>query len=300
VLKDSKYFLRLVDAYVMGHDGLGNSLYNNRMQWRQDSGPDASYHAQIAKDLEALVTAGSGAQRQRLQAVAGGLEGEALQAATRSIFSAEDLSMVRMLANMKQKGDNPDPWAVVGGDTTQTRAANAAALAAWMQDMAPRILAETAAVWQREHERAVASGDEDAIRAVRTDAHRIATTVAAADIYDSVGAKAMLQPPARVVEVMDESGRTRLVDQRLSAEDHLADLRRGIEADRQRRQRLLDQIEARQQELRRRYPPDQELSEADRVAVQSGMRAIYESVLGHAELQDVDNPAPWLMFWMRR
>ncbi|TVQ85504.1 MAG: hypothetical protein EA400_15585 [Chromatiaceae bacterium] len=300
VLKDSKYFLRLVDAYVMGHDGLGNSLYNNRMQWRQDSGPDASYHAQIAKDVEALVTAGSGAQRQRLQAVAGGLEGEALRAATRSVFSAEDLPMVRLLAGMKQKGDNPDPWAVVGGDTPETRAANAAALAAWMQDMAPRILAETAAVWQREHERAVASGDEDAIRAVRTDAHRIATTVGAADIYDSVGAKAMLQPPVRVREVTDESGRTRLVEQRLSTEEHLADLRRGIEADRQRRQRLADEIETRQQELRRRYPPDRELSEADRAGLEIGMRAIYEGVLGRAELQDVDNPAPWLMFWMRR
>jgi hypothetical protein len=300
VLKDSKYFLRLVDAYLMGHDGLGNALYNNRMHWRQDSGPDASYHAQIAKDVEALVTAGSGDQRQRLEAVAGGLEGEALEAARRSVFSAEDLPMVWLLADIKQKGDHPDPWALIGGDTPEARAAKATALAAWMQEMAPRILAETAAVWQREHERAVASGDEDAIRAVRTDAHRIATTVAAADIYDSVGAKAMLQPPARVVEATDESGRTRLVDQRLSAEEHLAELRRGIEGDRRRRQRLLDEIDARHEELRRRYPPTEEMSDADRAAVQAEMRAIYEDVLVGAELEDEDNPAPWLLFWMRR
>lgn len=300
VLKDSKYFLRLVDAYVMGHDGLGNALYNNRMQWRQDSGADASYHAQIAKDVEALVTAGSGEQRQRLQAVAGDLEGEALRAATRSVFSAEDLPMVRLLAGMKQKGENPDPWALIGGDTPETKAANAAALAAWMQDMAPRILAETAAVWQREHQRAVASGDEEAIRAVRADAHRIATTVAAADIYDSVGAKAMLQPPARMLDVRDESGRTRMLEQRLSAEDHLADLRRGIEADRRRRQRLLDEIAVRQDEVRRRYPPADEMTDVDRAAAEAEVKAIYEGVLGRAELEDMDNPAPWLMFWMRR
>jgi len=302
VLKDSKYFLRLVDAYLMGHDGLGNALYNNRMQWRQDSGPDASYHAQIAKDVEALVAAGGGGERERLEAAAaaGGLDGEALAAARRSIFTADDLPMVRLLADMKQKGANPDPWALIGGDSPEAKAANATALAAWMQEMGPRILAETAAVWQREHERTLATGDEDAIRAVRTDARRIATTVAAADIYDSVGARAMLQPPARIVEVADESGRTRLVDQRLTAEEHLAELRRGIDADRRRRQRLLDEIAAKQQELQQRYPPADEMTDADRAAVQAEMKAIYDRVIVRAELEDQDNPGPWLMFWMRR
>jgi hypothetical protein len=110
----------------------------------------------------------------------------------------------------------------------------------------------------------------------------------------------MLQPPARIVEVVDESGQTRLADQRLTAEEHLAELRRGIEADRRRRQRLLDEIAAKQQELQQRHPPAEEMTDADRAAVQAEMQAIYDRVIVRAELEDQDNPGPWLMFWMRR
>ena len=300
ILSDSKYFLRLVDAYLMGHDGLGNRLYNNRMQWRQETGPDSSYHLQIAKDVEALVIAGGGSESQRLTAVAGGLEGEALETARRSMFTEADLPFVKLLAEMKLKGEHPDPWSLIQGDTPEAKAANASQLAGWMQEMAPRILAETAAVWQSEHERAMASGDADAIRVVRTDAHRIATTSAAARIYDVVGAKALLQPPARVVERQDESGRTRLVDQRLDKEEHVAALRRGIEADRERRQQLLDEIATRQAEVRRRYPPEEQMTDADRVAVRSEMEAVFNLVQGRAQNVDEDSPATWLLFWLRR
>jgi hypothetical protein len=300
VLKDSKYFLRLVDAYLMGHDGLGNELYNNRMQWRQREGPDASYHAQIAKDVEALVDRDNPQAAERLRSAAGGLEGEALEAGRRSIFTTDDLKFVRLLAEIKQKGKNADPWALLGGDTPEAKATAAAELAAWMQDKGPQILAETAAVWQTEHERARAGGDEVEIRAVRTDAQRIATTAAAADIFDVVGAKSMLHPPARVEERVDENGDRRFVDVRLSKEEHLVELRRGIEADRQRRQRLLDEIAARQAEVRRRYPPEEEMTDADRAAAKAEMEAIYNTVQGREQNIDEDNAAHWVMFWLRR
>ncbi|MCB1122385.1 MAG: hypothetical protein KJT03_12605, partial [Verrucomicrobiae bacterium] len=42
-LGKTKYFIRLVDAYEIGHDQ-GNQIYNTRIERKQDTGEDTSYH----------------------------------------------------------------------------------------------------------------------------------------------------------------------------------------------------------------------------------------------------------------
>lgn len=123
-LGKTKYFIRLVDAFIMGDED-GNDLYNNRMQERGKNREYTSYHYRIFTDAEALVN---------LQKSQG----------KPPSFSDDDLKMIQRIARMKMKGDFSSPWKVFEGEgiSESNYVEEAHKTMAWMRDRGPYMIAK--------------------------------------------------------------------------------------------------------------------------------------------------------------
>lgn len=125
-LAKTKYFIRLIDAYEIGHDQ-GNKIYNDRINQRQKTGDDASYHLQIYNDAVKMVAAQASSD-------------------PNNVITAADLPMIKRIAQMKMKGDFDSPWKVIEaeGYTEDAAIAEAHKTMEWMRVAAPKILAKLA------------------------------------------------------------------------------------------------------------------------------------------------------------
>jgi len=187
VLKKTKYFIRLVDAYIISH-ARGNRYYNEeRIKAKRSQGEDASYHWQIAKETERLMRAGA------------------------TVFDDGDLEVVRWMAQMKMKGDNPTPFDVLGDDDAGV--AKGLRMVERMHDLAPKLLAATAQVYDEEVAATVQGGSADERQAAYADAHRKASTVRKVLETDSFGALALMTPKA-----VRDGDRTHILDEAAHAE----------------------------------------------------------------------------------
>lgn len=179
-LGKSKYFLRLVDAYLIAHeDGsvTGNDLYNTRLQ-RVGEGDDASYHWQIWRDTEALMQAEA--------------EGR-----TQTAFSTEDRAFIRRLAEMKMKGRHATPLEALAREGIAGDAATAEAerMIGRMRELTPLLLAHTAHQWDASKRAALSGDDPTARNRAFAEVGRTLSTMRNVMELDDYGAVAMMAAP---------------------------------------------------------------------------------------------------------
>ncbi|NNF16856.1 MAG: hypothetical protein HKN70_08905, partial [Gammaproteobacteria bacterium] len=186
-MSKTKYFIRLIDAYVMSHPE-GNKLYNSRLERRADKGENASYHWQIYKDVETLLANGES-----------------------TVFNQPgDKDLVEFMAKMKMKGTNPTPWAVLGdGPEAEARAIR---LLERMRELTPVILASTAQTYHDEVQDIVKNGTRAQRKEAVSNQYRMASTVRKVLEFDDFGATPMMVPKA----VTNKDGSIRV----LSREEH--------------------------------------------------------------------------------
>ena len=128
-LAKTKYFIRLIDAYEIGHEA-GNKHYNNRIQNKPADGvesDDASYHLQIYNDAVKMVA-------------------EQDSGDPRNVITKADLPMIERIAKMKMKGKYATPFDVIEseGFTGEAAIAEAHKTMEWMRDTAPKVLSRLA------------------------------------------------------------------------------------------------------------------------------------------------------------
>ncbi len=190
-LGKTKYFLRLLDAYLIAHPK-GNEAYNARLGNRAETGEDASYHRQIYKELAAL-------------------GGDA------DLLEPGDLKMIEQMSRMKMKGENPTPWDAMEGSGSD-KVAQAHDMMAMMERLTAKIVARTSAVAMDDLEALKSSGDAAALQERMADSQRLLSTMANTLSLDSDLATVMMIPPADVtkrerggwkIEPIDEAEHTR-------------------------------------------------------------------------------------------
>ena len=176
VLKKTKYFIRLIDAYTMSHEH-GNKLYHKRLENRKSKGDDASYHWQIYKDVENMINGGH-----------------------KTIFNKGDLEIVKAMAKMKMKGDNPSPFDAIGDDKKGIE--YGVAMVARMEELAADILAATAQVHLDETLAIVKNGSDAEKKKGASDQFRMASTRRKIYEAESFGTESMGTPKLKVVKKM--------------------------------------------------------------------------------------------------
>jgi len=324
VLKNSKYFIRLVDAYLISHAEVGNFLYNEkRLERRAETGDDASYHKQIFKDAEMMVRILADPNqpdvREHLppswiplsdgERTARAAE---LQATTR--INSDDLEFIGWMADLKMKGVNPDPWEVIPGNRPEDKVENALRLLDWMHDKAPEMIADTGQSWQVWYEEAMRSGDSERQQVARADARRIGTVILNRQEKDAYGPQAMMSPP--VTRVVSADPVTTVVsedpdvpaDPRAPAayeykgyEQHRDEIRERMEISRDRRAALKAPIAAAIAAAKAEYRPDEYLSNGRRRTLEEHIKgAIFAVQSADAVQEEEGEPFEWVYFWFRR
>ena len=182
-LKKTKYFIRLIDAYMISHDQ-GNDLYHERMSHRKDEGDDASYHWQIYKDAERLIKGGK-----------------------KTIFDQPgDLEMIKAMAEMKMKGKNPSPLDVFRNGPEgekkgmEERIKEGIKMVARMEKLAAGIMAHTAQVHLDETLKIAKSGSPEERRSGFSDQMRMASTSRKIGEVDDIGSKPLMMPKAEIIK----------------------------------------------------------------------------------------------------
>jgi len=182
VLKKTKYFIRLIDAYVISHEQ-GNTLYHKRVENRKEEGDDASYHWQIYKDVENLVNNGH-----------------------KTVFDKPgDIQIIKDMAKMKMKGKNPSPFDVLGDDVEGIN--QGIKMVARMEELAASILASTAQVHLDETLEIVKSGSEAQKKRGVSDQFRMASTLRKIFESDNFGTESLAT--SKVKAVVQEDGTTK-------------------------------------------------------------------------------------------
>ena len=183
VLSKSKYFIRLIDAYVISHDQ-GNELYHKRIKNKNKSDDDASYHWQIFKDVKGMI------------------DGE-----HETLFSRPgDLEIIEAMARMKMKGNITSVWDVLGDGPEGIKRAEA--MVARMEELAPDILAYTAEVNMKETIDIATRGTEAERRAAFAGQLREASTYKKISESLEFGSKPLMIPKVRWIE---KEGKKQLV-----------------------------------------------------------------------------------------
>ncbi|MBU2455022.1 MAG: hypothetical protein KJ668_17075, partial [Proteobacteria bacterium] len=179
VLKKTKYYIRLIDAYVISHDK-GNDLYHDRIQHKNESRQDASYHWQIFKDVETLINEGHP-----------------------TLFNQPgDLEMVRDMALMKMKGDNPSPFDVIGHGSDGIE--KGIKMVARMEQLLPDIMARMAQVHHDETMELSRTGSNAQKRSAAADQMRQASIAKARHLRDTLGSEAMMVSKVMMIQQGDK------------------------------------------------------------------------------------------------
>lgn len=168
VLAKTKYFIRLIDAYIISTEQ-GNQLYNDkRLNRKKSAGENASYHHQIAVDAKTLIN----------------------NPTLNTIFKEGDLEIIQAMAKMKMKGENPTPLDVIGNDKAGLE--NGVAMLARMETMAAEILASTAQTYHNETTKIIRTGTKEERQAARADVHRKMSTLKKTSDTNSFGSGALM------------------------------------------------------------------------------------------------------------
>jgi hypothetical protein len=206
-LGKTKYPLRGFDGYIISHDEgeeghRGTDLYHARAttaaevearrgaaEEGQGADRDASYHEQIARNVESMVASEAEGRTQTI-----------FRARQGSIPS--DAEVIRWMADLKLKGVNPNPWKVldpdgVGDDGRPTAVAlDRAEFLLWrVRELMPEILAHTGAKWQAHIEAAVDDPDPAVRRQALSEVARTVSTLRNVMDLDDYGASALFIPP---------------------------------------------------------------------------------------------------------
>jgi F0F1-type ATP synthase epsilon subunit len=189
-LKKTKYTIRLIDAYEIAHsDGevTGNDNYNKRKDNVDSEDREASYHWQIYKNAEALIKA----ER----------EGK-----TKTVFEEGDAEIIRYMAEMKLKGENPSPWDAFKKAGMDDAAAleMAERIVRRTEQLAPKILAYTTQQWNESHQRALESSDDSERKRAFNNINRTISTMRNIMDIDDYSASALMVPPDISIEDVDE------------------------------------------------------------------------------------------------
>ena len=195
-LSKAKAALRMFDALLVSDDA-GNRAYNTRLDRREESGENASYHMQIYRDLKRLHDDGS-----------------------MKILTSDDLDLVRKLALMKMKGDNPEVWDVLGDKEVDVNEAQR--IIDHIRTLVPRVIALTAENQHRELERVAREGSENERKVAAIDLYRQASTLLKTAKDTPFGVLTSLMIPK--AQYNRESGEFEV----LSLADHEAKIRDAI------------------------------------------------------------------------
>lgn len=184
-LKKTKYFIRLIDAYMISHDK-GNDLYHKRMSHkkkikeRNDAivngqvDDDASYHWQIYKDAQRLIKGGH-----------------------KTIFKPGDLAMIKAMAKMKMKGKHPSPFDALEEGSDKVKFG--IEMVARMEELAADIMAHTAQAHLDETLQIVKSGTPEERKIAFSDQMRKVST--SRKIGEGTGSKPLMMPKAEIIDV---------------------------------------------------------------------------------------------------
>ncbi len=162
-LGKSKYFLRLIDAYEIGHP-TGNIEYNKRKDINSNDRKDKSYHWQIYEDAKKIVENPDPND-------------------PNPVFKQTDLDHIEVIAMMKMKGDFASPWEAIRKKYPNLSEAEqmdkAQGTIDWMRTKAPAIFSYLDTRWHASaNERARSSNPQ--VRAnLRAEKHRKMSVVKA-------------------------------------------------------------------------------------------------------------------------
>ncbi len=289
-LSKTKYALRVGDAYVIAHDegeegSRGTELYHARAGTAREADAgrgedrDASYHEQIARNLESLMAAqAEGRTTTLLRPPEGDFPGDA------QIF--------RWMAEIKLKGVNPDPWRVldpegVGDDGRPTPLAldRAELMAGRMRELMPEILAYTGTKWQEGVERSLAATDPAARAQALSEVGRAVSTLRNVVDLDDYGASALFVPP-------DPS----MVDPQARQAAHATAIRQEMARAQARRH----QIEVDMEDVERSVEPGTDpRDERARALVEDKLSAREQAVSrlrGQVALEEQEKVLPWIRY----
>ncbi|MEM9158183.1 MAG: hypothetical protein AAGB46_03965, partial [Verrucomicrobiota bacterium] len=180
-LSKTKYFIRLIDAYEMGHPK-GNELYNSRKDRKREEPRDESYHWQIYKDALELIRNPDPNDPD-------------------PVLKPGDEVHIELMALMKLKGEFTSPWAAIQEkfpDASEEKQMEIAQETInWMRDTAPKIFADLNQRWH-DHAVARAASDDPRQQAIlRSEKHRKMSTLKTAMANDGADIAMFLTPKAK-------------------------------------------------------------------------------------------------------
>jgi hypothetical protein len=201
-LKKTKYFIRLIDAYGIGHPQ-GNELYNQRIQRKPREGvesDDASYHLQIYKDAVEMV------KRQDPND-------------PRNVIKESDLRMIERMAKMKMKGKYASPFDVLAEEGKTGAAAVSEALETmnWMRDTAPKVLAKLAGDYHGSIQARAKDPDPAKRNEMFSSTLRMMTVVKNMMTLDSPEAAPLVVSKVQNGKVLSDSEHAELIAQNIEA-----------------------------------------------------------------------------------
>jgi hypothetical protein len=310
-LKNSKYFIRLVDAYLISHSGLGNALYNEMRFGRRPPDPaegsddiddDASYHLQIFHDAETLVRVLANpndpefADRlpeswRELGPEARDARAAELRAST--MITADDLKFIGWMANMKLKGKNPNPWDVVPGGSDAEKVENATQLTEWMQSKAPEMIAGTARTWRDSYEATMNGNDPEARQVAVADSHRIGSIILNHTEKDFFGGKSMMRPPVSTLGSEDDP-----MYSSLSVEDHQTQIALDMAESRRIRRAMKQPTKEAINAVKADYPPTRVLSGPERKVMEERLKSARTGAEVDATLTQEAQTFRWIKYWL--
>lgn len=283
-LDKTKYFLRLVDAYLISHEGMGNALYNSRLDRRGESREDRSYHHTISSDLNDIMASRDPASATIFDAP----ETVTVNGTAVIVSGEQQRQFVEWMSQMKMRGDYPDPWSVPGmGATAEAKVANARLMNAWMQKKAAHIVAATGSVWAAEYERTMATGTANERNETRADSARIASILMNTAQKDPYGSLGMMRPPLDV-----ETG------ERLSTEQHRALIERSMDEARQSRAQLTERLAAAERQIRLEFEPEEQMTPAKRSVLTERIAEMFRGLEGSIRVFEEEETQPWITFWL--
>lgn len=190
VLKKTKYFIRLIDAYVISHDK-GNELYHERLSQKNKSRQDASYHWQIFKDVRTLIENGH----------------------PTLLNQPGDLDMIRDMALMKMKGDHPSPFDVIGHGPDGIE--KGIKMVARMEQLLPEMMARMAQIHHDETMAVSRNGSDGERRSAAADQMRQASIAKARHLRDTLGSEAMMVPKLLKGALLSETVHSKEIAKRM-------------------------------------------------------------------------------------
>ncbi|NEQ65491.1 MAG: hypothetical protein F6K21_08330 [Symploca sp. SIO2D2] len=180
-LSKTKYFIRLIDAYEMGHPE-GNKLYNSRKDRERKDSRDESYHWQIFKDALELIRNPDPND-------------------PNPVLKPGDEDHIELMAMMKLKGEFTSPWAAIQkkypGISEEEQMIKAQETIDWMRDTAPKIFADLNERWHNHAVARAASDDPREQAILRSEKHRKMSTLKTAIANDGTEIAMFLTPKAK-------------------------------------------------------------------------------------------------------